>query len=162
MLHSDTIRPNPTNTYGKKPLSADDEVGQITSLNSKGFLHRQRLNCFYTNAQGFFSKFPEVELRCRTGRWDLIALIETWLTADILDSELRLPGMELLRRDRPTRGGGVLLYYHNSLQCEQIECPFAALDTFWCKLKLTQHDIGLIGASYRPPSSADSSNETLS
>ncbi|VDP79046.1 unnamed protein product [Echinostoma caproni] len=102
-----------------------------------------------------------MELRCRTGRWDLIAVTETWLTTDILDSELRLPDMELLRRDRPTRGGGVLLYYHNSLQCEQMECLFAASATLWCKLKLTQHDIGLIGLVYRPPSSADSSNETL-
>ncbi|VDP77552.1 unnamed protein product [Echinostoma caproni] len=69
--------------------------------------------------------------------------------------------MELLRRDRPTRGGDVLLCYHNSLECEQIECPFAASDPLWCKLKLTQHDIGLIGVVYRPPSSTDSSNETL-
>ncbi|VDP75368.1 unnamed protein product [Echinostoma caproni] len=117
MLHSDPIRPNPTNTYGKKRLPADDQVGQVTSSNSKGFMHRQRLNCFYTNAQGFFSKFPEVELRCRTSRWDFIAVTETWLTTDILDSELRLPGMEPLRRDRPSRGGGVLLYYYNKLQC---------------------------------------------
>ncbi|VDP82844.1 unnamed protein product [Echinostoma caproni] len=70
---------------------------------------------------GFFNKFPEVEICCRTVRWDLIAVTKTWLTTDNLDSELRLPGMELLRRDRPTRGGGVLLYHHNSLQCEQIE-----------------------------------------
>ncbi|VDP68810.1 unnamed protein product [Echinostoma caproni] len=79
---------------------------------------------------------------------------------DILDSELRLPGMELLRRDRPTLGGGVFLYYHNSMQCEQIEYPFAAYDTLWCKLKLTQHDIGLIGVVHRPSSSADSVNGT--
>ncbi|VDP32238.1 unnamed protein product [Echinostoma caproni] len=70
-----------------------------------------------------------MELRCRTGRWDLIAVTETWLTTDILDYELRLPDMELLGHDRPTRGGGVLLYHHKSLQCEQIECPFAASDT---------------------------------
>ncbi|VDP82918.1 unnamed protein product [Echinostoma caproni] len=136
MLHSDPIKP--TNTYGKSRLPANnEEVGQMTSLNSEGFLHRQRLNCFYANAQGFLSKFREVELRCRTGRWDLNAVTETWLTTDILDLELQLPDMELLRRDRPTQGGGVLLFYHNSLQCEHTENPFVASDTLWCKLKLT-------------------------
>ncbi|VDP87834.1 unnamed protein product [Echinostoma caproni] len=108
----------------KKRLPADnDETGQMTPLNSKGFLRRQRLNCFYTNDQDFLSKFPEVELLLQ---WNLNAVNETWLTTKILDSEMRLPGMQLLRRDRATRGGGLLLYYHNSLQCEQIECPFAA------------------------------------
>ncbi|VDP76151.1 unnamed protein product [Echinostoma caproni] len=53
--------------------------------------------------------------------------------------------------------GSVLLYYRNSLQCKQIEYPFAALD----KLELTQQDIDYIGVVCRPPSSEDSSNENL-
>uniref|UniRef100_A0A183AMX6 WD_REPEATS_REGION domain-containing protein n=1 Tax=Echinostoma caproni TaxID=27848 RepID=A0A183AMX6_9TREM len=134
----------------------------LVSANQLGQLKVWDLRCgLQKPQQRLLRKFPEVHLRCRTGRWDLFAVTETWLTTDILDSELRLPGMELLRRDRPTRGGVVLLYYHNRLQFEQIECPFAASDALWCKVKLTQHEIGLIRVVYRPPSSADSSNETL-
>ncbi|VDP69790.1 unnamed protein product [Echinostoma caproni] len=53
----------------QKRLPADDEVGPITSLTSKGFLHRQRLNCFFTNAQGFSDKgkAPSFEEELITG-----------------------------------------------------------------------------------------------
>ncbi|VDP94243.1 unnamed protein product, partial [Echinostoma caproni] len=108
----------------KKLMAADsEEVGQDINSNPIGFLHRKYLNCYHTNAQGLFSKFPELNFRFISGQWDIIAITETWLTADIPDSELSLPGMSLLQCDRPTRGGGVLLYYRKDLDCEQIHPP---------------------------------------
>ncbi|VDP77059.1 unnamed protein product [Echinostoma caproni] len=57
----------------------------------------------------------------KVSAWDIIAVTETWLTDDILDSELGLPGMSLLRRDRPTCEGGVLLYHRGDLQCDTVD-----------------------------------------
>ncbi|VDP92339.1 unnamed protein product [Echinostoma caproni] len=136
-------------------------VGSTNPLLPDEFLLRHQLHRFYTNSQGFLSEFAEVELCCQTGQWDIIAVTKTWLTTDILDLELSLPGMTLLRRDRTTRGGGVLLYFSSKLQCEVIDYPTAVSDSLWCKVRLSQRDIGLIGVVYRSPSSTDSANETL-
>ncbi|VDP75970.1 unnamed protein product [Echinostoma caproni] len=144
-------------------MVADQERGgRNTTSYPGGFLHRQYLNCFCSIAQGLLGKFPEVNLRFISSQWDIIVVIETWLTADISDSELSLSEMSLLRSDRPTRGGGVLLYYRNSLDYEQIYPPVSTPDTLWCRLKLSKHDDCLIGVVYRPPSSSETANETLS
>uniref|UniRef100_A0A183B792 Ig-like domain-containing protein n=1 Tax=Echinostoma caproni TaxID=27848 RepID=A0A183B792_9TREM len=77
---------------------------------------------------GLLSKFSELVLRFQSSQWDIIAVTETWLTDDILDSELGLPGMSLLRRDRPTRSGCVLLYHRSDLQCNAVDPPVSAPD----------------------------------
>ncbi|VDP65099.1 unnamed protein product [Echinostoma caproni] len=69
--------------------------------------------------------------------------------------------MSLLRCNRPTRGGGVLLYYRKDLDCEQIHPPVSTPDTLWCRLRLSKHDDCLIGVTYRPPSATESANMTL-
>ncbi|VDP93865.1 unnamed protein product [Echinostoma caproni] len=84
-------------------------VDQDTTANPIGFLHRQYLNYCCTNTQGLFSKFPELNFCFKSDQWDITAVTETWFAADIPDYELSIPGMSLLRCDRPTRGGGFLL-----------------------------------------------------
>ncbi|VDP69137.1 unnamed protein product [Echinostoma caproni] len=69
--------------------------------------------------------------------------------------------MTLLTRGRPTRGGGVLLYFRSKPHCEVIEYPAVASDSLWCKLRLAQRGIGLFGLVYRSSSSIDSVIETL-
>ena len=125
------------------------------------FLNRRYLSCLYTNARGYLNKFSEMELRCKTNPFDIVAITETWLTIDILDSELGLSGMSLLRCDRLTRGGGVLLYHRNNLHCELLDIPDAAPDSLWCSLRLSKNDRCLIGVVYRPPASPDAANEIL-
>ncbi|VDP82927.1 unnamed protein product [Echinostoma caproni] len=146
----------------KKPMLADrDGVGNESTSHSKGHLHQTHLTCCYTNAQVLRSKFSELVLRFQSSQWDIIAATETWLTDDILDSELGLPGMSLLRRDRPTRGGGVLLYHRSDRQCDAVDPPVSAPDTIWCQLKLLKHDDCLVGVVYRSPSSTETANDTL-
>ncbi|VDP90861.1 unnamed protein product [Echinostoma caproni] len=94
-------------------------------------------------------------------RWDIIAVTENWLTDDILRSELGLPGMSLLRRDRLTRGGGVPLYNRSDLQCDAVDPPVSAPDAIWCKLKLSKHAGCLVGVVYRSPPFTESANDTL-
>lgn len=38
----------------------------------------------------------------------LAAVTETWLTPDVLDHEFTPPNYSVIRKDRPTRGGGVV------------------------------------------------------
>ena len=48
---------------------------------------------------------------------DVICIVETWLCADVLDSEIALPGYQVYGRDRNRHGGGVLIYVRNNFVC---------------------------------------------
>ncbi|VDP81068.1 unnamed protein product [Echinostoma caproni] len=55
-------------SLSKKLMVADREgVGHDTTSNPIGFLHRQYLDCCYTTAQGFLSKFSELNFRLISG-----------------------------------------------------------------------------------------------
>ena len=62
--------------------------------------------------------------------YDIIILVETWLNENIADNELFIPSgnFALFRKDRPTRGGGVLVYVKQDLmpmrseELENAEC----------------------------------------
>ncbi|VDP94823.1 unnamed protein product [Echinostoma caproni] len=124
-------------TDGSGPKQLLHQIPPLADHNTVGStkpLHPDQLYCFYTNSKYFHDNFSEVEVRCQIGQWRIIVVTETWLTTDILDSELRLPGMTVLRRDRPTRGGGVLLYFSRKLQFEAIDYTSASPDSLWCKV----------------------------
>ena len=86
-----------------------------------------------------------------THSYDIIMVVETWLSADILDNELHIPGYCLQRGDRNRNGGGVLMYVSSNL-------------TFWTlqhkedlELLLMECVVGqnkcTFGCFYRPPNS---------
>ena len=79
-----------------------------------------------------------------------IALTETWLNDSIADAQVQLSGYVLSRSDRRSRGGGVLLYSHESIPisdvhkyddgtCQAVVCEFHTIKTVICNV-------------YRPPS----------
>ena len=41
---------------------------------------------------------------------DAIAIVETWLSPEIGDSEVAIPNYQLIRRDRDRHGGGIIVY----------------------------------------------------
>ena len=117
-----------------------------------------QLKCLYNNAQGLRSKLPELRLFLflHNNELHVIAITESWLTNDILDCELILPDMTLLRNDRPTPSGGVLLYLNNKLQFSSIDnAVLSLLDTLWCKIRLQNGKYGMFAVIYRSPSSCD-------
>ncbi|CAH8665656.1 unnamed protein product [Dicrocoelium dendriticum] len=79
---------------------------------------------------------------------------ETWLSTEIADAEIALPGMSSLPKDRPSRGGGVLLYYRSDLHVEIIDDSEANInDSLWCRMHLRRGDVCLLAIVYRPPMS---------
>ena len=79
-----------------------------------------------------------------TRKPDIVYIVETWLSGDILDSEVSLQGYQLFRLDRNRHGGGVLMYVKNSLSCKLLVCGGL-------------HELEFIAVSnfclfYRPPS----------
>ena len=59
-----------------------------------------------------------------TQRWKFISLtvclVESWLSDEVLDSEISLTNYQLHRLDRNRHGGGTIIYIHNNLTTELI------------------------------------------
>ena len=45
----------------------------------------------------------------------IICVVESWLSTEISDSEISIPGFQLFRNDRNCHGGGVLMYVSSML-----------------------------------------------
>ena len=51
----------------------------------------------------------------------IIGIIESWVTTDISDTELGMPGYVMSRKDKiGRRGGGVIFYIKESIQAYEI------------------------------------------
>ena len=85
-----------------------------------------------------------------------MGLTETWYSG-VNDAEVKPDDFEVYRKDRAHgRGGGVLMFVHNSLQSapclELTDSNFE--DSVWCTVKLsTKHNL-LVGTIYRSTTSS--------
>ena len=77
--------------------------------------HADHLVVLYYNARSIVSKFDELNVTVRLKQPNIVCIVETWLSSDILDKEIHLPGYQLLRLDRNRHGGGILLYVHEMM-----------------------------------------------
>ena len=94
--------------------------------------------------------------------YDVIGLCETWLDDSIPNDRLLIPGYsEPLRKDRNRRGGGVLLYFSESLPVvHRSDLEINGLELLWIDVKLRNESI-LIAECYRSPSQNSSEELTL-
>ena len=81
----------------------------------------QHLKICHVNIRGLNSSKLRAIQTGLCNIYDVITLSETFLTNSIPSSELSLPGFnEILRRDRPTFGGGVAVYVKESLSFKRL------------------------------------------
>lgn len=85
----------------------------------------------------------------------LAAITETWLTPDVFDHEFAPPNYSVIRKDRPTRGGGVALLIKKGLSFVALPDVQSA-EAIFCKLLCDGASI-FIGCVYRSPNSGDAS-----
>ena len=62
-----------------------------------GYLYLLYLLCQLLNACSIRNKINELEVHVNNEELDIIAVTETWLTEDVLDSELLIPGFTLYK-----------------------------------------------------------------
>ena len=77
--------------------------------------HADHLVVLYYNARSIVSTFDKLNVTVRLKQPNIVCIVETWLSSDILDKEIHLPGYQLLRLDRNRHGGGILLYVHEMM-----------------------------------------------
>jgi hypothetical protein len=124
------------------------------------------LRCIFTNCASISNKLPELTDLAAHISPHLILLTETWLTSDVPDSEIDLPGYVLHRFDS-TRGrtGGVCLFATNTLPLSVAPMTpnyLTFVDSLWLTLRLKGRDTLLIGLIYRSPSSSTEDDVFLS
>ena len=64
----------------------------------------------YFNARSLLPKFDELLLAVDMQHSDIICIVESWLSCEILAHEITIPGYEHSRCDRNRHGGGVIIY----------------------------------------------------
>ena len=69
----------------------------------------KRLSVIYYNVRSILPKLDELSLLAKTHNPDVICIVEPWLSADISDPEIAIPGYyaHRLDRNRNACGGGV-------------------------------------------------------
>ncbi len=98
-----SVAANPYSTYKNKQ---NIKVSKRSACES--FASELRIHFF--NAQSVCNKLPEFQVLLMSGEADIICVAETWLTDAYPDSILSLAGaFQILRSDRGSRGGGVLM-----------------------------------------------------
>ena len=79
-----------------------------------------KLKCLYTNASSMGNKQEELETMAQLGKYDLIAITETWWDESHSWNTL-IEDYRLFRRNRQGRsGGGIALYVRKWIDCEEL------------------------------------------
>ena len=94
----------------------------------------------------------------------ILTLSETWLTEDILDAEIEIAGYRVLRKDRNSKGGGIVAYVrHDVAVVRRTDLETPNVEGLWLEINLPNSRGFLVGLFYRPPdSSSYHDNEFMS
>ena len=91
-------------------MKKSDTMKNIHRSPNTPSVRQNHLSLVYFNARSLFPKFDELCLLVATYNPYFIAIVETWLSREISDSEIYIHGYNLFLHDHNRRGGGVLLY----------------------------------------------------
>ena len=71
--------------------------------------NKHSLTFVYSNLRSIKNKVEELNTTISNLNPDVICLVETWLTPDVPDGFINLSEYNLFRKDRQSRGGGLLI-----------------------------------------------------
>ena len=83
-----------------------------------------------------------------------LGLVESWISQDIVDSELFISNYSLLRLDRNRHGGGVLIYFLSTMTASILFKGSVDLELLIVSFKLSSFVI-VVALMYRPPNVSD-------
>jgi len=106
------------------------------------------LNINFQSARG---KVAEIHNLLLSTKPDILIGTETWLDQEINTCEIFPREYSVYRRDRPSRGGGVLIAVRDGLSSVQEPLPsHPDCELLWVRVKLKRNRNLLVGAFYRP------------
>lgn len=117
-------------------------------------------NGAHINIRSLVHNFDTFKDHVLSNDYSVIGISETWLTPNINNEIIDVPGYNFVRQDRHSRGGGVGLYIKNQfiydiLRGESVD----VVEHLWVKLECGAKTL-IIGTVYRPPNA--NNNEFIS
>ena len=124
------------------------------ALDSQG--DKKQLSILYFNARSVKPKLDELKILVNDKKPNVIAVVESWLTEDISDSELDIENFDFIRFDRKNdlkiKGGGVIIYIEKNLSFINVTTEVIKnIDYGWLKIKGSEIEMVVIEVFYRPP-----------
>lgn len=109
----------------------------------------------HLNIHYLFPKIDELKLLClKDNSIDILCLCETFLNNSISDSQIHLEGYSIFRRDRPSNGGGLVIYVKDTIHCvRRNDYEDDSLEILCLEIRFPRSRPFLISYTYRPPSS---------
>ena len=89
---------------------------------------------------------------CTKEHYDFVVVVETWLSAEVLDCEIHILGYNLVRKDRNRHGGGIAIYIRAHVNFNTLQLPHPDLELILLESQFNSH-LYTIGGFYRPPNS---------
>ena len=140
----------------------NDEESQVTSTQKDfSFLdddmdelkNTRGLKIAHLNTNGLLSKLDYLKIMLNGTFFDIFAVSETKLDANILDDEIKIDGYVSYRLDRNRHGGGVLFYVNNQLESHLLKhLTDSKYESLWIKVCLDETKPIFLSVVYRPPS----------
>ena len=140
----------------------NDEENQVTSTQKDfSFLdddmdelkNTRGLKIAHLNTNGLLSKLDYLKIMLNGTFFDIFAVSETKLDANILDDEIKIDGYVSYRLDRNRHGGGVLFYVNNQLESHLLKhLTDSKYESLWIKVCLDKAKPIFLSVVYRPPS----------
>ena len=120
-----------------------------------------------TNIRSLPKKIDELQQIAELNSASVICITESWLSPDIPDHCVSIPGFNLFRRDRiGSSGGGVCVYLDQKIPCNRLDsCDQSDVESIWISLrphKLPRDITSIIlGVIYHSTSNKEPENVVL-
>ena len=108
------------------------------------------ISCKFLNARSIVNKREDLQALLESEQLDVLAVAETFLDDDILDSELVDNSYVVFRRDRNRHGGGVMLLLRNNLPAVRRYDLESDCEVLWIQVSIERAPL-FLGVYYRPP-----------
>ena len=111
----------------------------------------KNLKIGHLNINGLVNKLCEVQHLLYVVKFDLLGITETHLNSSISDDWIKISGYNLVRRDRDSCGGGVLIYFKEDLTVHPaLSWERSNMEATWLNVTMRSQSF-LVGCVYRPP-----------
>ena len=131
-------------------------LGETKQLLQRSQTTDRRYAIGHVNARSLAPRLNEVCHLLDSERLEILCITETWLSEDILDAVLLVPGYRLFRCDRPDgrRGGGVAVLVSEELRASRLHDTGDdgdGVEALWLSVGGAGRTTVTVGAVYRPP-----------
>ena len=117
----------------------------------KQSLGDNNLKIGHLNINGLVNKLCEVQHLLYLVKFDLLGITETHLNSSVSDDWIRISGYNFARKDRDSRGGGVLIYFKEDLTVYPAHAwDRPNIEASWLNITMRSQSF-LVGCVYRSP-----------